>query len=197
MNNKSSRDRISLIMGPDGYIDITVPPALRGEFIQMVARANDTWQDRSGAMAEFSERIQHGRVLQRQGDRREPKHTPLPGTGGCGGFPESSGPCAVLPDGMIVSAVPLKLDLPTINLDPAKPVENFVGMNVQVDPSIPEGEVHITDKFGGVEMKIVSVDEAADILYEDTLPPVVCAFCDKRLYNPCDLELSLTCENKT
>lgn len=196
MNNKSSRDRYSLIMGSDGYIDITVPPALRGEFIQMVARANDTWQDRSGSMAEFSERIQHGRVLQRQGDRREPKHTPLPGTGGCGGFPEGSSPSVTLPDGMVVSAVPLKLDLPTINLDPAKPVENFVGMNIQVDPSIPEGEVHIKQD-GKVIGKIVDIEKAADILYEDTLHPVVCAFCDKRLYNPCDLELSLTCENKT
>lgn len=49
--------RISYLKQPDGFADITVPPAMLSEFALMVQRATSTWQDMSPDMRDFADRV--------------------------------------------------------------------------------------------------------------------------------------------
>ena len=49
--------RISYLKQPDGFADITIPPAMLSEFRTMVQRATSTWQDMSPDMRDFADRV--------------------------------------------------------------------------------------------------------------------------------------------
>lgn len=49
--------RISYLKQPDGFADITVPPAMVAEFRTLVQRATSTWQDMSPDMRDFADRV--------------------------------------------------------------------------------------------------------------------------------------------
>jgi hypothetical protein len=49
--------RIGYLAQPDGFADITVPPAMLAEFKVLVQRATSTWQDMSPDMRDFADRV--------------------------------------------------------------------------------------------------------------------------------------------
>lgn len=203
--------KIGLHTNTQGGIGIYVPTEFIEAFKQCMIRGCSTWQNVPPEIDEFVQLLQHGKVIQTPFSIKKQDSFPSVSISeACsdyGSIEPSKNEVTHLVsiDHIVLSKefkatlesaieVPFSLKLPPVVLTPELPVENFVGMNLQVDTSIPEGQVVIRSTETGEVLQTVTVQEAVVVLYEDADPPRTCKYCSVKTKHPCDLELSSTCE---